>query len=81
MKTAEIFINLIELGLKYANEGLVVDIEFNQYGLVFRGRLFDLRYNRIWSRSELKYLHDDVSIETLMDMFTDEIFSKLKEIT
>ena len=85
MKNADTFCQLGELSLKYANKGLTIDFEFNRFEMVLRGYLdmslttYDVyRYNRAYSYEMFKILSDEIDIETLVDMFKEEIFEQYK---
>lgn len=81
MKNSEIYCKIGELTLKYANKGLTIDFEFNRFGMIMRGYLnFSLtnrdiyRYNRAYSYKMIESLPDEISIETLVDEFKEEVF-------
>ena len=83
MKNSKIYSRLGELSLKYANEGLTIDFEFNRFGMILRGWLdltlntYDVyRYNREYSYGMFEFLSDDIDIETLVDEFKEEIFKR-----
>lgn len=85
MKNSKIYSKLGELSLKYANKGLTIDFEFDRFGMILRGWLdlslntYDIyKYNRTYSYEMLKSLSDEIDIETLVDVFKDEVFEQLK---
>jgi len=84
MKNSKIYSRLGELSLKYANEGLTIDFEFDRFGMTLRGCLgltlntYNVyRYNHCeYSYEMLERLSDDIDIETLVDEFKEEIFKR-----
>ena len=85
MKNSKIYSRLGELSLKYAHIGLTIDFEFNRFEMILRGCLdlslnkYDVyRYNRAYSYEMIKFLSDDIDIETLVDEFKEEVFKQYK---
>ena len=85
MKDVEVFLKLQELSKKYESIGIMLDIEFNRYGMVFRGYWLRkgvnevIRYNRIHKYDLIKGLPNDIDVEFLVDKFKEEFENKLKE--
>ena len=86
MKNADIFNKLGKLSIKYANRGLYIDIEFNRFGMIFKGWLdmtlsnYDVyQYNREYSYDLINHLSDTVDIEYLVDEFKREVFEEYKK--
>lgn len=87
MKNSKIYSRLGELSLKYVNEGLTIDFEFNRFEMILRGCLdlsltkYDVYiYNHAYSYEMIKSLSDDIDIETLVDEFKGEVFKQYKLI-
>lgn len=85
MKNSEMYSKLGELSIKYANQGLTIDFEFNRFKMIFRGYLdltlnkYDMyQFNRSYAYEELESLSDEIDIETLVDVFKEEIFERCK---
>jgi len=85
MKDSKIYSKLGELSLKYADKGLTIEFEFNRFEMVLKGWLdlsltnYDIyRYNRAYSYEMLETLHDCIDIETLVDIFKEEIFERYR---
>ena len=85
MKNSKIYSRLGELSLKYVNEGLTIDFEFNRFEMILRGCLdlsltkYDVYiYNHAYSYEMIKSLSDDIDIETLVDEFKEEVFKQYK---
>ena len=79
MKNADIFLNLKDLGTKYADLGLFISIEFDEYGMIFRGYWMNpitlndtLYFNKRYAYDLIKNLSDDIDMEFLIDEFKKE---------
>jgi len=85
MKNADIFLKFQELNSKYSDEGLTINIEFDRWGMIFRGYWALkghnelIRLNRIYEYTQIKHLSDEIDIEFLIDEFKNEFEKKLKE--
>lgn len=64
----EAFYQLEDLCNKYVKEGLLLSIEFNQFGMIIRGYQNDFCFNRMYSYDLLKNL----SVLSVMDFLVDE---------
>lgn len=66
-----IFNQLEDLCNKYVKEGLLLSIEFNQFGMIIRGYQNDFCFNRTYSYDLLKNL-SFVDVDFLVDEFKKE---------
>ena len=85
MKDADLFIRLRDLSKKYEDIGMILDIEFGRWGMIFRGywsikgRDGLVKLNRAYDVRNIKYLPDTIDIEFLIDEFKEEFEHKIKE--
>lgn len=66
-----IFDQLEDLCNKYIKEGLLLSIEFNQFGMIIRGYRNDFYFNRNYTYDLLKNLSFDY-VDFLVDEFKKE---------
>lgn len=84
MKNADVFLQFQRLNKKYENIGLTIDIDFNRFGMVFRGywalkgQIELINFNRIYDYYRIKNLSENIDIEFLIDEFKEEFEHKLK---
>jgi len=74
-----------ELGNKYADIGLTIDIEFNRWGMIFRGCWYPtplntqlMRFNRQYTYDFIRESSDEITLEFLIDEFKKEFETKLQ---
>ena len=80
------FLKFKDLANRYADLGLFIRIEFDEYGMIFRGYWMNpitlsntLNLNRRYTYEFLKNLSDEIDIEFLIDEFKNEFMKKKAE--
>lgn len=88
MKDSDVVLKLKSLVNKYEDEGLSIDIEFTNIGIIFRGYWANssitncghpLRYNRRFSYEMFNALSDAFDMECLIVQFRDDFESEIKK--
>ena len=69
---------LEDLCNKYIKEGLLLSIEFNQFGMIIRGYQNDFCFNRMYSYDLFKNL-SFVDVDFLVDEFKKEFDKEIEK--